>query len=204
MTAAIDVLILDVNDVLYRYDTRRRIELLADLTATTPDAVHLAMFESGVENRSDSGDLTPDGYLAAIGDRLARPVDRSEWVRSLAGALTPMRESIDVVRRLHGRVAMVGLTNNGLIVKEESRRIFPVLSDLGIDLYVSAEFGARKPVVPVYLGLCRRLDVEPGRAAFVDDRADNAEGAAAAGLRGHHFTTVDSLRSFLAELGLPV
>lgn len=202
MTAPIDVLILDVNDVLYRYDVLRRTELLADLTATTPDAVHLAMFESGVEDRSDAGDLAPAEYLAAIGDRLARPVDRRAWVRSLAGAVTPMRESIDVVRRLRRQIDMVGLTNNGLIVKEEAHHVYPILAELEIDLYVSAEFGSRKPAAQVYLGLCGHLGVEPGRAAFVDDKAANADGATAAGLRGHHFTTVDGLRAFLADLGL--
>jgi len=204
MTAAIDVLILDINDVLYRYDVRRRVELLADLTATTPDAVRLAVFDSGVEGRSDSGDLTPDEYLAAISERLARPVDRSAWARSLAGAVTPMRESIDLVRRLRRQLAIVGLTNNGLIVKEQAHRIYPVLRDLDIDLYVSAEFGSQKPAAQVYLGLCRQLDIAPGRAAFVDDRAANADGANEAGLRSHHFTTVDALRAFLADLGLRV
>ncbi len=199
----IDLLILDVNDVLYRYDTSRRIAVLAELTHTTAGAVELAVFESGVESRSDSGELGPDEYLDAISARLGRPVDRSMWTRSMADATTPMTEAIELVRRVRPGVDTVGLSNNGLLVKQQAHIIYPVLDDLDIDLYVSAEFGGRKPDAAVYHGLCDQLDVDPARAAFVDDKIANADGATTAGLHGHHFTTVDSLAAFLRTLGLP-
>lgn len=204
MAAAIDLLILDVNDVMYRYDTARRVELLAELTGTTSGAVRLALFESGVEDRSDSGQLTADEYLAAIGERLGRSIDRSMWTRASAGAVTPMEDSIALIRRIRPLVETVGLSNNGLLMKERAQQIFPTLDELDIELHVSAEFGGQKPKARVFQGLCDLRNVEPARAAFVDDRAANADGAAAAGLLAHHFTTVGSLRTFLLTLGLPV
>jgi HAD superfamily hydrolase (TIGR01509 family) len=200
---AIDLLILDVNDVLYRYDTTRRIEVLAELTGTSSDAVRLAVFESGIEARSDSGELGPAEYLSAISERLGRPVDRTVWTRSLTEATTPMPEAIELVRQVRSRVDTVGLSNNGLLVKEQSAQIYPALEKLGIEFYVSAEFGGQKPAAKVYRGLCERLDVSVGRAAFVDDKRANADGATAAGLHSHRFTTVDALRGFLRDLGLP-
>jgi FMN phosphatase YigB (HAD superfamily) len=199
----IDLLILDVNDVLYRYDTSRRIDVLAELTHTTPGAVRLAVFESGVESRSDAGELGPDEYLDAISARLGRSVDRVMWTRSMVDATTPMTEAIELVRRVRHRVDTVGLSNNGLLVKEQAGTIYPVLDELDIDLYVSAEFGGRKPDAVVFHGLCDHLDVDPARAAFVDDKQANADGATTAGLHGHHFTTVDSLATFFRTLGLP-
>lgn len=199
----IDLLILDVNDVLYRYHTSRRIDVLAELTHTTPAAVRLAVFESGIEGRSDSGQLGPDAYLDAISDRLGRRVDRAAWTRSLAEATTPMPDAIELVRRVRHRVDTVGLSNNGLIMKEQASEIYPVLDELDIDLYVSAEFGGQKPDAEVYTGLCRHLGVDATRAAFVDDKVANADGATTAGMFGHHFTTVDSLADFLHTLGLP-
>lgn len=200
---AIDLLILDVNDVIYRYDTSRRVDLLAELTNTSPDAVRLALFESGVEHRADSGELGPEEYLDAVSDRLGRRVDRSTWTRTLAGATTPMSEAIELVRRVRRRVTTVGLSNNGLLVKEQAPEIYPVLGQLDIELYVSAEFGGQKPDADVYLGVCEALAAAPDRTAFVDDDRSNADGATAAGLHGHHFTTVGSLADFLRTLGLP-
>lgn len=200
---AIDLLILDVNDVIYRYDTSRRIDVFAELTQTTPGAVRLAVFESGVEHRSDTGELAPDEYLDAIGRRLGRQVDRDTWTRAMVAATSPMRESIALVSRARSHVATVGLSNNGLLVKEQAPTIYPVLAELEIDLYVSAEFGGEKPDAGVYQGLCERLGVAAHRAAFVDDRSANADGATAAGLIGHHFTTVGALADFLRDLGVP-
>ena len=199
---AIDLLILDVNDVLYRYDPSRRIEVLADLTGTSPGAVRLAVFESGIEERSDAGELSSEEYLAAISARLGRPVDRNVWTRSFVDATTPMSDAIDLVGQVRSRVDTVGLSNNGLIVKEQAEQLYPALAGLDIELYVSAEFGAQKPDADVYRGLCSRLDVEPARSAFVDDQPANAEGAMTAGLQGHRFTTVDALGDFLRTVGL--
>ena len=199
---AIDLLILDVNDVLYRYDTGRRIALLAESTGTTPDDVRAAVFDSGVEARSDIGELGPDGYLAAIGDHLGVPVDRAAWTASLTGAVSPMPHSIDLIRRVAPAVRTVGLSNNGRLVKEQAPIVYPALRELGIELYVSAEFGGSKPDARVYLGLCDRLGATPGRAAFVDDKPANADGATAAGLHGHRFTGVEALATFLRDLGV--
>ena len=204
MAASIDLLILDVNDVIYRYDTSRRVELLAAGTGANADEVRAALFESGVEARSDSGELGPDDYLAEIGSNLGRPVGRDVWTDALAGATTPMPDSIELIRHVRPQVATVGLSNNGLLVHEQAASIYPVLGELDIDLRVSAEFGGSKPDAGVYLGLCDELGVAPGRAAFVDDKPANADGATAAGLHGHHFTGVDGLRDFLDGLGLDV
>jgi putative hydrolase of the HAD superfamily len=200
---SIDLLILDVDDVLYRYDRTQRVEQLAAATGTTPDAVWLAVFESGLEDRADAGELDADEYLRAVSQRLGRELDRRTWTRARARSVTPMAPTFELVRTLDGTVDVVGLSNNGHLVKEESATIFPELAPAGIELHVSAEFGARKPAEVVYRRACELLRVDPDRAAFVDDDPANADGATAAGLHGHHFTTVESLAAFLRPLGLP-
>lgn len=201
---AVDLLILDINDVVYRYDTDRRVELLAAATGTTPSEVRSAVFDSGIEARSDSGRIGPEEYLAAIGSQLGAPVDRGTWTASLAGAVTPIDDALALVRAVRSAVHTVGLSNNGLLVKEEAASIYPALRELGIELYVSAEFGGSKPDARVYLGLCSHLDTDPGRAAFVDDKEANARGATEAGLHGHHFIDVSGLAEFLRGLGLTI
>lgn len=200
--AAIDLLIVDVHDVIYRYDPSRRIELLADLTHTTPGAVRIAVFESGLEDRSDAGELAADEYLDAVGERLGRSVDVDSWVRSFTGALVPMTDTIRLMRDVRPLIDVVALSNNGLIVKEQARQLFPILDQLDVELFVSAEFGVSKPHDGVYLAVCDRVGVDPHRTAFVDDKRAHADGAVAAGLHGHQFTTVDEMGSFLAGLGV--
>jgi putative hydrolase of the HAD superfamily len=93
--AAVDLLILDINAIVDRCDTDRRVALLAAATATTPAEVKSAVFGSGVEAGSDAGRLEPDEYLAAIGEHHGNAVDRATWTASLAGDVTPIEESLD-------------------------------------------------------------------------------------------------------------
>lgn len=54
---------------------------------------------------------------------------------------------------------------------------------------VSAEEGVSKPDRRIYLNACQRLDVDPTRAVFVDDKLANVEGAGAVGMQAIHFTS---------------
>ena len=90
----------------------------------------------------------------------------------------------------------------GTLVRDLFDRIYPAVAELGAEGHVAAEFGESKPDRDVYLDACAALGVDPARTAFVDDKAANADGAASAGLRSHHFTGVDRLVDFLRDLGL--
>ena len=198
----VELLVLDVNGVLYRYDVDRRVAALADRLDRSPDEVRAAVFDSGIEDRADAGELAPGDYLRAISDELGTELDRATWTAALAGAVTPNEPVLELLAGLAGAVAMATLSNNGLLVEEQVDSIYPRLRELGIAVHVAAEFGDSKPERDVYLDVCERHGVDPGRAAFVDDKARNVEGAERAGLRAHRFEGVDGLRRFLGELGL--
>ncbi|MGI8936777.1 MAG: HAD-IA family hydrolase [Iamia sp.] len=202
MDPAVDLLLLDVNGVLYAYDPEVRIATLARALDVGADAVRDALFTSGLEDAADAGDITPADYLAAAGQRLGVDVARDPWAEALAAAVTPDRDVLDLVGSVLGPVRGATLSNNGLLVRELVDRIYPEVADLGIEVHVAAEYGEAKPDRDVYRDACADLGVAPERAAFVDDKEDNAEGARRAGLRAHHFTTAIGLRAFLRDLGL--
>lgn len=49
---------------------------------------------------------------------------------------------------------------------------------------ISTQVGAIKPDPRMYAAILKALDAQPGDCLFVDDRKENLEGAAAAGMRG--------------------
>jgi putative hydrolase of the HAD superfamily len=69
---------------------------------------------------------------------------------------------------------------------------------------ISGELGLIKPEPEIYAELLRVVGADAGRIAFLDDRADNIEAAAACGIRAFRFTHADQARMVLAGLGLPV
>ena len=202
MASTVDLLLLDVNGVLYEYDPELRIAALARRLGVDDDAVRDALFTSGLEDRSDAGEIGPDTYLAEAGRALGVEVGRAPWADALIAAVRPKADVLAVLRSVAGQVRLATLSNNGLLVRDLFDRIYPAVAELGAEGHVAAEFGESKPDRDVYLDACAALGVDPARTAFVDDKAANADGAASAGLRSHHFTGADRLVDFLRDLGL--
>lgn len=198
----VDLLLLDVNGVLYDYDPEVRVAALARDLEVDPDTVRDALFTSGLEDASDAGEVDPDTYLSEAGRALGAALDRERWAEALAAAVIARHDVLAVVGGLVDRVRCATLSNNGLLVRELVERIYPEVAALGIEVHVAAEFGESKPDRDVYLDVCAQLGVAPDRAAFVDDKEANATGAARAGLSAHHFVGLDGLVRFLRDLGL--
>ena len=73
-------------------------------------------------------------------------------------------------------------------------------------LFHSWQIGHAKPDPAFFTHIVGELGVEPDEAVFVDDMAVNVAGARAAGLRGVHFSLLDTygeLRARLRTLGVP-
>ena len=60
--------------------------------------------------------------------------------------------------------------------------------------------GLRKPGEAIYRRALDILGRPPERILFIDDRAENAAGAASVGMKTIRFTGADALRSELATL----
>ncbi|WP_127792960.1 HAD family phosphatase [Agromyces sp. LHK192] len=67
-------------------------------------------------------------------------------------------------------------------------------------VFVSGELGLVKPDAPIYERVIADLGITPDRFVFVDNKAENVEGAIAVGGTGHVFTDADALEAWLREL----
>ncbi len=78
MAADIELVLFDLDNVLYHYDRRRRVDYLSGLSGVPADAVYAAIWDSGLEFQGDSGALSPQDYLRAFGERIGYPVSLTE------------------------------------------------------------------------------------------------------------------------------
>ena len=69
-------------------------------------------------------------------------------------------------------------------------------------IVVSAEEGVAKPDARIYRILLDRYGLRADECLFIDDNADNVEGAQRVGLHGHRFTAAGTLRGELVRHGL--
>ena len=203
MNEPLHCVLFDLDGVLADYDRQARVTHLAALLGATSAAVHAAIYESGIEEAGDSGALDTDAYLAALGDRLGSPVPVHAWVEARRIATRARPDVLELAARLHGRVALGLLTNNGHLMAEALPNIVPELFPLFAGrAYAAARFGAAKPAAPAYLGCLAEIGATPARTLFIDDSLANVEGARAAGLHAHHFQDLARLRQTLLAFGL--
>ncbi len=199
----ISTILFDMNDVLYRYDRRARVEHIARISGKPATEVAAAIWESGFEDSGDSGVMDADAYLAGFGDRLDYPLTQDAWAEALRAAVTPIPETLALAASLRRRARVAVLTNNNMLVKRLVDTVFPELRPIfGGDFFVSAEFGARKPEPQAYLRCLARIGAAAGATLFVDDAAKNVAGAERAGLRGHLYQSLVDLERALSAEGL--
>lgn len=199
------LLIFDMDGVLCRYDVGVRVEALARMAGRAPKAVHAALWGSGFEDDADAGLYeTAEQYLEAFRERLGYRLTVEEWIAARRAGMQPDKSVLTLVERLKSRAEIAILTNNVPLLRETLPSVLPEAASLfGENLFYSCDLKARKPEPGAYLAVTRAFAIAPADAFFTDDKAANAEGAAAAGLIAHHFTGAPTLQRALERLGFP-
>ena len=119
---------------------------------------------------------------------------RSRWMEMVPGAIAG---SVNILEELHGRgVPLYAITNWNDETFWETRERFPFLS-LFKDIVVSGDEKLLKPEPAIFQLLARRNGIDLGHSIFIDDSLKNVKGAEAVGMKGHHFTSPEGLRSAL-------
>jgi HAD superfamily hydrolase (TIGR01509 family) len=197
----LEAVIFDMDGVLCELDHPARLAHLACLSGLSPEEIHAVIWDSGFEDLSDGGELSSAEYLAGFGERIGYALSESQWIACRKAGTIPMPECLRIAGGLREKLAL--LTNNGHLLKQTMSHVFPALPSLfGANIFVSAEFRARKPDPQIFLRVCEAINSDPANTLMVDDREENVLGARSAGLQAHLFTTPEELRYALCQLGL--
>ncbi|MCK0209125.1 HAD family phosphatase [Starkeya koreensis] len=197
------LVIFDMDDVLLRYDVEARRAAMGAPAGLSAADVERLVWDSGIEDASDMGALSPDAYLAAISAALGVPFGRAEWLRTRALAMTLDPPVLALAEAVRSRTPIALLTNNGRIMLEHFDVLVPELRTLfGPAMHAAGEFGTKKPDPAIYKEVALRHRVAPTEAVMIDDKPANVAGAREAGLRAHLFENAPGLEAFLRRLGL--
>jgi putative hydrolase of the HAD superfamily len=151
----------------------------------------------------DQGRLSVVAYWRAIeqetGARWSLARIHELWARDFTSWFSPEPAVLELLEELHdGGTRLALLSNAGFDFGDPFR--FSPLGSLMETVIVSAELDLIKPDPEIYRRAMTQLGTDPAHTAFIDNRADNVEAAAALGIAAHHFTGVAGLRAFLEEL----
>ena len=113
----------------------------------------------------------------------------------------PMPGSLELVERLDAAgVPLFAITNFGHEFWEGFRPTQPVF-DRFRDIIVSGTEKLMKPDPAIYRLAIERFGIDPAGAIFIDDVANNIEGAESVGITGHLFKDATTLEADLTARG---
>lgn len=200
-------LYFDLGNVLITFCNDSMVRQMAGVARMSEDALRelLAIHStSGVQWRFESGKLSPDAYYEELCTAAgwAPPRDALEL------ACSDIFGRIDASLRLTTELARAGhrlgiLSNTNAVhwpFLTDGR--FPELNE-AFELHVTSfDAGAMKPDPHIYHYAAERAGVPLAELFFVDDRADNVEGARQAGIDAVQFTSTGQLEQDLRERGI--
>jgi len=199
----LDLLLLDFDGVLARYERSLRCAHLAATAGCEPARVMEVLFASGLETAYDSGALSTADYLRRLGDGLGARIAEDAWVAARVAACAADPRILAMVALVAQQRPVAVLTNNGPLMAQAIPWIvpdlFPILEGR---VLCSGMLGGRKPDAAVYHQALARLAAHAPATLFVDDLFVNVQGARRAGLHADTVRDARSMRRVLVRYGL--
>ena len=177
------LLLLDLDDVLADYSHDRRCRALAETAGVSPELIHRAVFESGLERRCDRGEFGLDEYMNRLRTDWSMDIPGEDFITARRIATRARPGMLAFCESLAERTQLGIFTNNGHWLQQHAERIVPELMPLfGTRFVSSGSLRLTKPDPEAFALCLQQLGFAAGSTLFVDDKAANVDGARQAGL----------------------
>lgn len=197
-----DAVVFDLGGVLMEWEPRRLYRTMFDGDDDAMERFLTTVCTPAWNDELDRGLAFATGVrrLSAEHPDQAALIEayHARWDEMLGPAID---EAVAVLRRLKdAAVPLYALSNWSAETFPVARARFEFLEWFD-GVLISGDVGVSKPDPRMFDELCRRFELTPARTVFVDDRADNVEGASAYGFIALQFDSGVKLRAELRELG---
>lgn len=193
----------DLGNVLVHFDHEIGCRQMAEVAGVSVDLVREIVFESGLEDRYERGELSTREFYDHFCEATGALPDFDALVAA-AGAIFRMNlEMIPLVAHLRTVFPRLGVLSNtceahwDYCVHEFTlvREFFPVRA-------LSYQLRAAKPDPEIYQMAAELAGCRPDAIFFTDDRPENVQGALEAGFDAIPFTNAHELAQNLRDRGL--
>jgi len=186
--------IFDMDNVLYDYHWRHRMDALTEITGHDFQELRARWWHDDGEWQAEAGiPDTGEEYLRRVNEAFESSIERRHWIdmRTAAMAFRPeVTEAVSFAKEF-GQVTL--LTNNGILIGEHLPEVAPELVPLfGEHMFATAHYKARKPDPLVFARVLERYGATGSETFFVDDTPDNLRGAQTLGITTQWFSPKDS------------
>jgi HAD superfamily hydrolase (TIGR01509 family) len=198
------VVVFDLGKVLVDFDYRIAAAKIAPRSKLTPEQVRHALDHSPLLYRFETGLMTNEEFAVEVCSICGFSGTLDEFYEAFAGIFSeiPPMIAMQAALRAHGIPTCIFSNTNGVAIGHIRRR-FPFFANF--DHYIlSYEEGAMKPDAKIYAAVERAVSHNGDAIVYLDDRAENIQGALTRGWRAILHETPEKAIPALRDLGLPV
>ena len=197
----IKLVAFDLGNVLCTVDETTASKKLSELSDKPWEDVHEIVFSPIRKLQFESGEMSFDEHAVQAISNLGIDMPLNEFTDLYDSVLIPSESMFPLIERIADTYRLALVSNTSEPHWKSAERFLPFSSSLD-PIIVSYEVGVMKPEPAFYDALLERSGVPTANILFVDDLVANIEGAEAAGMIGHQFSSKRNLEIALAELGI--
>jgi len=193
--------IFDFGNVICSFDVGIFLAKLHEGSGLDVGTLRDRIYGSGLHSRYERGDISSEEFHREVVRRIGMDIPVDELAERFSDIFTPLESTQGLIRALKGRfrLGLLSNTNEWHFLRHIRKvPVFPLFDAVTL----SFEVGALKPEPEIYLDALRKLSLPPEECVFIDDIGKYAEGAAALGIRGIHYTNHADLLRVLSGLGV--
>ncbi|MHC4270182.1 MAG: HAD family hydrolase [Planctomycetota bacterium] len=198
----IKAIIFDFGNVICHFDNNIFLEKISSFTDKTASELNDLIYNStDFPRQYETGLISSDKFFNEIKRRCDLSMSKIEFIKSYTDIFTPIRTTINLIRRLKSiyKIALLSNTN-----KWDFEHIIKTCEVYNLFDAVSLSFRVRamKPDNKIFLDSISKLRLKPEECVYIDDIEGYVEAAKQIGINGIHYVSFEKLISSLKGLSI--
>ncbi len=201
----IDFIYFDLGKVILDFDHQVGCQQVAKLANLSAEQVQLALFESGLEVRYETGLVNDEQFHAKFREITGSSISKSDLLVSMSDIFSPNLAIFPLIAQLRAANFPLGILSNtcrahwDLVFQR-----YTILRDFFTPYILSYEVNSMKPDATIYQRAIEMAGCNVQQCFFVDDKQENVEAANAAGMDAVLYHSVPRLIQELVERGVEI
>lgn len=198
----VKAIIFDFGNVICHFDNNIFLEKISSFTDRTVSELNdLIYISTDIPSQYETGLISSDTFFKKIAKRCDLSMSKIEFYKAYTDIFTPIRTTINLIRRLKSvyKIALLSNTNisdfEHIIKTCEVYNLFDAVS-------LSFKVRAIKPDKKIFLDAICKLRLKPEECIYIDDIEKYVEAANQIGINGIHYVSYEKLISSLKGLNI--
>lgn len=174
----IEFVYFDLGNVLVSFDPKTACRNVAELLNVSEAAADEAIYGSGLQDRFERGEVSPQQYVNQVACRLRvdpQQIVLSDLMQSISDMFVPIESMALTIESVRRRGVRFGLLSNTCSAHWNwvTGQNWSTVDQPFQTTILSYEIGAMKPDPKIYHVAQKAADVAPEKILFLDDREEN-------------------------------